>query len=435
MNNDPEYLIFVEHVARELDIACLIKYLIEQKNGRVAIVSLPYFNEREIKKNNLKVVLVPYCIILGPTYQSILPRFSNISIINLAYEQLLATITENMKAPKDEFAKKNVIHHAWSKQYYAFLQKYGVTETNIHINGNLSYALYKEPYKDFFISRDELAKEHNLDPLKKWVFIPENYAAAFWSDAAMTEKLTLGMDPKDQMEYHDFTVKSLREVIRWCSKLSKSENVEIIFRPRPATSIERMTAFFTDVIPSFPKHLHIIKSHTVREWILASNIVVSSYSTTLIEAAIADKPVAMLSPYPIPDFLYVSWYDMVQKLDNYASFCQQVSSPDATSGNDLKIWAESEMMSNGDPILGIVNLSLSLADHGPRIPDIILQKMNNTSPLNTIYKKIYKLSAEIPIYIRLKKPCIEGYENDNFSMLDVEQRVTRWERILHKKKQ
>ena len=47
-------------------------------------------------------------------------------------------------------------------------------------------------------------------------------------------------------------------------------------------------------------NLKIIKTETAREWILAADHVMSSHSTTLIEAALAGKPIHRFSPEPYP---------------------------------------------------------------------------------------------------------------------------------------
>ena len=42
--------------------------------------------------------------------------------------------------------------------------------------------------------------------------------------------------------------------------------------------------------------LIITRSHTTIDWTISANIVISSYSTTLIEAAILKKNIYILSP-------------------------------------------------------------------------------------------------------------------------------------------
>ena len=66
-----------------------------------------------------------------------------------------------------------------------------------------------------------------------------------------------------------------------------------------------------EIIDIVPARMHFIKEKSVREWIMASDMVISSLSTSLVEAAIAGKPAYLLEPYPCPEFLQVDWQDYI----------------------------------------------------------------------------------------------------------------------------
>jgi hypothetical protein len=290
--------------------------------------------------------------------------------------------------------------------------------------------LYKYPYKKYFISRQELATNYQLDVSKKWLFFPENYYAAFYSESIINEKVAMGMDLNDAIQYRNFATQSLQEAIKWCAKTLTTHDIEIIFRPRPATSLEKMKDFIADVIKEIPEGFKIIKDRTVREWILASDIVISSYSTTLIEAAIAEKPIAMLCPLAFPDYLNAEWYDMVPKIGNFSEFSEFITSPTPDSYRVLNSWAERELMSQEDPIMTIVNLMLTVKKSGIRIPDIYLKKSNENTIKSYTYKNLnYLFLLKNKIFTR--QPIIlEDYEDDFFTSADVAKRVAHWKMVL-----
>jgi hypothetical protein len=68
---------------------------------------------------------------------------------------------------------------------------------------------------------------------------------------------------------------------------------EPILRPRLITPLEDFVAAVRRVVPDIPSRMHISEPGTVREWIMASDVTVSSHSTSLIEAAVARKPAFM----------------------------------------------------------------------------------------------------------------------------------------------
>ena len=104
----------------------------------------------------------------------------------------------------------------------------------------------------------------------------------------METRVQRGFDRDTVLAYCEFARRSLETVAPWCVALARSGRGELIIRPRPATPLAEFSATLERVAGGLPdRHLHVIKDESVREWIFASQVVVSSYSTTLIEAAIA----------------------------------------------------------------------------------------------------------------------------------------------------
>ncbi len=123
-----------------------------------------------------------------------------------------------------------------------------------------------------------------------------------------------GGNLEEHLNMRAFCRESLAHVLRWCNDVGKNDELEIIFRPRPATNSQQMETFFRESVGTPAAHLHFSKVETVRDWIMASDVILSSYSTSLIESAIAGKPIYMLEPVPIPDSLYCDWYDLVSRI-------------------------------------------------------------------------------------------------------------------------
>jgi hypothetical protein len=56
----------------------------------------------------------------------------------------------------------------------------GAAPDNLYLTGNPVMKFYEHPYRNYFQSRERLAKKHGLDPKRKWVLFPENYIFAFF---------------------------------------------------------------------------------------------------------------------------------------------------------------------------------------------------------------------------------------------------------------
>jgi surface carbohydrate biosynthesis protein len=423
-----------EKAVRELDVACAIKHQAWQRHGlRVEIVQQNYGYARAFAEFCPRVVVLPFC------YQErsnnfIFTEWRKAAFFNLTWEQLFYPGNQAAKTPRGEFAVKHVIHHAWSDFYADLLRRQGVPQPHIFVNGNPAYALYDEPYRRYFKQRDGLASEYGLDPAKPWVFFPENYNWAFYDDAMLQQMVRDGQPAEQVSAMRDFSRQSFEAVIRWCAALADRPGLELIVRPRPATVLQDFVERVRQIISSTPSRMHIIQKETVREWIIASDAVVSSYSTSLIEASIAGKPIYMLEPYPIPASLQVEWHALVPRLKTQADFLQACSNP-AGTGRDCQLanWARSTMMAHGDAIWNIADYLARLC-RGEIQPPPIPSRKSVTLPgrlplppwLLFEYRRIrWKGHRRTP-----PGKIHPEYAKDVVGQDEIEQRVSRWNQVL-----
>ncbi len=412
-----DILFLIEHISRELDVACAIKALAErERNLRVEIKHVYHDVPAHLSTYLPRVVVFPsfYCAedLANKDY---ITRWQESFFFNMAWEEIFYQGHMKLKAPADEFTRTNVIHHAWGNFYRDYLMHYGVQESQIFVNGNPAYQLYRKPYRDIYIGRNALAQKYGLDPNKRWIFVPENYRWAFITDSTIDWRVSQGADRKELKRMRAYAQSSLKELLRWCNNVAQNNQSEVIFRPKPATRRVEMENFFRehlDITPSAT--LHIEKGESVREWILASDITVSSFSTTLIEAAIAGKEAAMVEPLPLTEEFQADWYNYVPKISSESEFIQICQGEQRCDMTALSTWAEQEMLANGDPIARCAEfLNLLVEEHRKMVPQL--------SPLVTPPKLFRQPSA----YFNLRT-----HENDIFGEREVEERSARLKTVL-----
>ena len=436
-----DIVLFVEHVARELDIACAIKHLAGKRQGlSVELSSIVSDRKRALTRYDPGVVALPFCWGTSSVpIWDILMAWPDAVFVNLAYEQIFRRHQRKFKVPKGVFARQHVLHHAWGDFHAEFLRKNGVPSDNVFVNGNPTYALYREPYVSYFASKSDLAKRFGLDFEKRWVFIPENYGAAFGGDKAVRSPVVGGRSEADSV--YQFVVDSLREAVGWWTGAAELGSAELIVRPRPTTPSSRLAQLCRDEAGQVPRNLHIIKEGSVREWILASDIVASSYSTTLIEASIAGKPNFMLAPVPFPDTMHAEWYDLVPNIESQSDFLEVVAAPASpTNSQPLRLWAERLMLSNGDPISGLVDYLAALCRGDRAAPNRLSPK--DMQPPDGANHQDGDTLAQLRTLARrsaggvlrrsgLKKPHLdERHEGDELDSRDIARRVSRWAEVL-----
>jgi surface carbohydrate biosynthesis protein len=414
-----DVLWLIEHVAREMDVACAVKYLAKARYDLEIEIRHVYLHTLENMSHFEPRVVAMHAFYNAHdlAVKDYVERWPSATFFNLAWEEIFYKGHLKIKAPADRFTREKVIHHAWGKFFKQYLIENGVLEKNVFLNGNPAYELYREPYNKFYPDKKWLAQKYNLDPGKRWIIIPENYRWAFITDSTIAWRVREGADGAELTGMRDFARDSLIHLLKWCSDTAKDTQIEVIFRPKPVTMLTEMEDFFKQHVNE-PRSagLHFIKGESVREWILAGNTVISSFSTTLIEAAIAGKAAYMVEPLPLTESFEADWYEYVPRLHNADEFhaaCLETKPP---SLNRLKDWAEGEMFSKGDPIAGLADFLHTLAQKTPA-PVSLQSRMKN-------------------YYRRLRYPYRKTYfnprthENDSFDDNYVKQKVAEWGKVL-----
>lgn len=425
-----DILLFVEHVARELDIACAVKHLVQRRHGlRIEVASLAWRLEDTFGRYQPAVVVMPYCYsqVDFATHQ-ILPVWPDASYVSLSYEQVFQQIQKGHKAPRDRFSRAHVLHHAWGDFYAGFLKESGVPPENIVVNGNPTYQLYLPPYRDYFISRAELAGRYHLDPARRWLLVPENYGVGFLNDRQLASRY--GQFRGTAAEgFRDFAADSFRAAAKWWRKAGDLPGVEMILRPRPATPREKIMQALTEDGATIPPHMHVIKQETAREWILAADVVASSYSTTLIESAVAEKPILMLEPIPFPEYMHAEWYDLVPRVATEEAFLEAARGPGpGQTYRPLQDWAHRNMLSRGDVIANIAALLAAVRRKQrpvPVPPGIGILKERPKEPIGKRLRGLLSRAKHALIRIPGK-----SWEADEITDAELARRLARWEHVL-----
>lgn len=356
---DVDVVYLYEHAARELDVACAVSARLRNAGVEVEIVHWHTGFPAAVTRVRPRLVILPFCY-TEDSYQALLAYWRESIFFNLSWEQWFYPGNQKAKTPRGEFSVNHVIHHAWSETYKDFLLSNGLAERNIFLNGQPAYALYDEPYRGYFPSRAELASLHHLDSSRRWVFFPENYNWAFYSEATIQQFVRGGQSLEEIREMIEYCKRSFTDVLLWFAHIAQNENVEIILRPRPSATLENFQEAVNKILPEIPAHLRIIQQGSVREWILASDVILSSHSTSLIEGAVAGKPVFMVEPHPIPAALKVAWQNLLTHIKTCDELIQICSGGMQTDVSRLKDWARGTMMGGGDSIRNLAGFITAL---------------------------------------------------------------------------
>jgi hypothetical protein len=417
-----------EHASRELDVACAVTARLRRDFGlSVEIVHWPQGFGDAVATIQPRLVILPFCY-SERSYTNLLHFWNEAIFFNLTWEQLFYPGNQKAKTPRGAFAIEHVIHHAWSNAYAEFLGAQGIPADHIVRNGQPAYTLYDEPYRRYFATREALARRYDIDPQKRWIFFPENYNWAFYSDATLARFLADGQSQLEITEMRDFCNRSLNDVLEWCRAAALDGHVEIILRPRPSTPLASFREVVQHSLLDIPAGLHILDNESVREWILASDAVVSSHSTSLIESAIARKRIYILEPFPIPAPLKAEWHSCVPRIkteEAFLSMCREDTLDQEEHA--LESWARQRLMSNGDAIKNLAVYMNDLVSGKGARPAAYKNRGFLTPAKRILPKRLWALYRQKEWQ---SKPIAPIYVKEVLTPVEMEERIAKWEEIL-----
>ena len=440
MKSDPEIVILVEHISREFSIASILKMMLESKYGyNVQIQSI--YDTHNLNKISPKILLTPFFRSLNSMIFPFVYKWNQARIINLSYEQVFRSHQIKFREPKGSFVKNEVLHVSWGEDFSKFLLQNGVSVENIVLNGNLQYQLYKYPYRNVSYDRNFLSSKYNISSTKKWILFTENYGAIFGGDKSVTHPLMEDRITSEKVK--TFVNKSFVKTMQWIDQISRINDLEIIIRPRPRTNKENLINYYKKINGTINSNIHFIKEDQARDWILSSDIIVSNYSTTLIESALADKKTFMFEPFLFPKYMVSEWYLYVPKIRTFDDFKSCIKNNVLNNSNveDLKKWAFNTISPNFDVIDNLTTcINEEYENHTPIYRDMMKyfneDRVKYSIP-GSINYNIRKFLRNLLTKVNLIKYYKQDYqshleilEQDRITESKVKIEINRWKSII-----
>jgi len=317
-----DVIFWVEHKDRELDSYKEVARILKEKYNLNSLIISNFFHSyylwlykpRLIIWNNLTNNMGWPDGFIWNLYKE------NIIYVSHRWEQLLFPVNYKFKAPKNDFEKTVVKFFVWNDDFKHYLISNGVKEKNIFVVGNIANNLLFNMRDKKIFFREKLANEFNLDKNKQWLFLPMNYNWAFFSDDMVKKRINSGYDEKIAWEYREYAKKSLKEFIFFIDEISKKYDYEIIIRPHPSITEDDYINIFKYMLGYVPKKITLNKSYSIREWIIASDIIGSSWSTSVWDAYQIGKKAFYFTPFQRPEWLDTFWMNEVINIKNIKEF-------------------------------------------------------------------------------------------------------------------
>ncbi len=308
-----DVLIFVEHVDRELEIARQIARRIQSSGNTVAILhsrlDIPVLSLLALRQIPIKVGIYPSAVL--PEKSVIYHTLRSIPChIDLHWEQLLYKPGKETKRPRGVALSDSFYHIAWDEAFADFLRAGGVSRTNIIITGNPAFEILLQLREKQQEYKKQLAEEFGLSSQSTWLFLPMNYAWAFLSQKDLQYRKQLGYSQAILQEFPQYAKQCFKAFVHFVLCIKEKFNYNIIVRPHPSVTAQQYEEAFLKIsgLQRLPEGILITHQKSAREWVAASDIVGSSWSTVAYDAFRIGKPAFLFTPHPRPEWLEVPWY-------------------------------------------------------------------------------------------------------------------------------
>lgn len=317
-----DFLFLVEHEDREMSTVKRLKKLLEEK-GCTCVVLSTEFHAHLFNNYKAKNIVFPYAIddATWPIRAFKTKEFKSSNFISLNWEQLLSKANQDFKKPKSTLIQEYFFHLAWEEDFKTFLVRSNVKSNQIQVIGNPLHELLLEDLKNAPLYEKKLRFEFSLNEGSDIYFFPMNYGWAFFNDDKIKAKIRMGYQPDIAYDYRDYSQRCLESFINFIVKLcAKHRNSTFVIRPHPSISVEQYIDKFKASGLTIPSNLLLTKKYTIKEWIAISEVIGSSWSTSVWDAKKIGKTGFLYTPFERPEWLETFWNPHVPNINDCSGF-------------------------------------------------------------------------------------------------------------------
>lgn len=290
--NEYDFVFVCESKVRELESCCLIGQELENRGYTVGVLNwwLPniYVEYQPVKTK----VLMAHAVYKDESLNRELSFIDGeTKVINLQWEQIysIKDLT-NPNAPwKMEGDAKRVVHLSWGNENFNKLTTYdGVSADRVKIVGQVSMDFLNAKLRNYYLSKEALLEKYNIPQDKK--------ICLFISSFSFTNLPENVQDP-ELVELSNVSYESQKKILEWIqTAVNMYEDIIFIYRPHPAEANNKSIQGLERTYSNF----RCISELSVKQWIIASDIIYNWYSTSIADVYFANKNCHILRPVDIP---------------------------------------------------------------------------------------------------------------------------------------
>lgn len=330
-----DFLFLYEHRARELE-NCI--YLSEELKNRGYSAKICYINSFKRKLFRPKVVVVPHLYDESQLryYISSIWKKRFVKVINMQYEQILSESGRETEywIPKREAQK--AYHVAWGDSQKEDYIKGGIEEDRILKVGCIGLDFDTSQYRDYLITKKELAERFNIPFDKKWILFLSSFTTNHVENDTLLNYPWCNGD--NLVRLKGYSIKCKHEILNWFSTLLREDtDCIVIYRKHPSEEIDTEIVSLKE---TFPKQFFLIDLYSIRHWIAASSVCSTFSSTSAVDVLYAKKRCLVLRPVSIDKDIEMEHLRDIRKESTYEEFKRQIYDNEEMGDEVMANWTK-----------------------------------------------------------------------------------------------
>ena len=311
-----DFLFVYEVKNRELENITLLAAELQRRGFSVAFLNTWECLNFKFEDYDAEVVVVSACYTTD-TYKFFTRHACKFrKVVNLQWEQVLRNgYAEADGATSWDFSGEALVtrHICWGENTKKRLMaKYNVADEFLKICGYISLDFYRDEFRSFIKSKDELYSEFGLDTNKATSLFISSFAIA------TMPKENMGTAPGDFNEvFVQNTIDSQKAVLDWFGKACREyPDHQFIYRAHPSESDNPVLLKLSEEIPNF----FYISKYPVKHWIVNCDKIYNWTSTSAAEVYAAGKQAFILEPVPVDHRVTYPFFEGGETVKTYEEF-------------------------------------------------------------------------------------------------------------------
>lgn len=288
-----DFLFIYETKVREIESICLIAQELESRGYSVGIMDMwtPLVKGQKHKLST-EVLIVSAVYSDKSLYQLLSKIQGAAKVLNLQWEQVYCErdITSPVSPWKMLGDTHKIAHISWGNVNYEKLTRIdGIEAQLVKKVGHVGLDFLRPELRDFYLSREELFRESDIDANSKVCLFISSFSLVNLPENIYEEELRV---------FANVSLSSQDIVLQWIMKaLEENEDITFVYRPHPAEAGNEKILN----LQKKNKRFRVIRDYSVKQWIIASDVIYNWYSTSMAEIYAAGKSCFILRPEPMAE--------------------------------------------------------------------------------------------------------------------------------------